>query len=45
MEMLKIANHNLPKIAKIAIIPNNKFLITIQCFAMMEAIPTFMLAN
>lgn len=44
-KILEMANQNWPKIAKIATISNNEFIIAIKYFRMMEAASTFALPN
>ena len=41
----RLANRYQPKVAKNATIPNNKFVISMECLRIMEATPTFALPN
>ena len=44
-KILRVANRNRPKVAKIATIPNDEFVISIEYSGIMEATPTFALSN
>lgn len=44
-KILRVTNRNRPKVAKIATIPNDEFVISIEYSGIMKATPTFALPN